>query len=152
MALAALHNRVADHLTGLYGRGTWSGHGTERGALHAMRTSRVYVARQGSEIIATFRLATKKPWAIDTSYFTVCSKPLYLLAMAVAPAKQRQGIGRQCLVEAQRLAKAWPAGAIRLDAFDAKAGAGEFYAHCGFTEMGRTSYRGSPLIYYETLL
>jgi len=150
--LAALHNAVADHLTGLHGRGPWSGKGTEKGMLYAMRTSRVFVARQGAEIVATLRLATKKPWAIDTSYFTPCGTPLYLLAMAVALAKQRQGIGRRCLEEARRVAKAWPAGSIRLDAFAGEAGAGEFYARCGCKEMGRVTYRNTPLIYFEILL
>jgi len=151
-ALASLHNAVADRLTSLHGRGPWSGQCTEKGVLYAMRTSRVFVARQRSEIVATLRLATKKPWAIDTSYFAACAKPLYLLGMAVAPAKQRQGLGRQCLEEARRLAKAWSADAIRLDAFAGDAGAGGFYARCGFTEVGRATYRKAPLIYYEILL
>jgi hypothetical protein len=34
-----------------------------------MSTSQVFVASEGAEIAATFRLATKKPWAIDTSDF-----------------------------------------------------------------------------------
>src|SRR5437667_6104409 len=72
--------------------------------------------------------------------------------MAVAPGKQRQGLGRRCLEEAATIARAWPADAIRLDAFDAQAGAGDFYARCGWTEVGRRSYRGTPLIYYEKLL
>jgi GNAT superfamily N-acetyltransferase len=150
--LAALHNAVAEHLTSLHGRGPWSGQCTEKGVLHGMRTSRVFVARQRSEIVATLRLATKKPWAIDTSYFAACLKPLYLLGMAVAPAKQRQGIGRRCLEEARRLAKAWPADAIRLDAFAGDAGAGGFYARCGCAEVGRVTYRIAPLIYYEIIL
>ena len=117
-----------------------------------MRTGRVFVARQGAEIIGTLRLTTKKPWAIDTSYFSPCRKPLYLVAMAVTPAKQRQGIGSHCLEHAKRAAESWPADAIRLDAYDADAGAGRFYANNGFTEVGRTSYRNTPLIYYELLL
>ena len=72
--------------------------------------------------------------------------------MAVAPAKQRQGIGRKCLEEARRLANAWPADAIRLDAYDSVAGAGSFYARCGYIEVGRVSYRNTPLIYYQLLL
>ena len=39
-----------------------------------------------------------------------------------------------------------------LDAYDAKAGAGGFYARCGFAERGRVVYKGDPLIYYERLL
>jgi GNAT superfamily N-acetyltransferase len=117
-----------------------------------MRTSRVFVARLGTEIVGTLRLATKKPWAIDVTYFSASRRPLYLLAMAVAPARQRQGIGRRCLEEAKRVAKAWPADAIRLDAYDAKAGGGGFYARCGWTERGRVTYRSAPLIYYEFVL
>jgi len=117
-----------------------------------MRTSRVFVAREQGEIIATLRLATKKPWAIDTKYFAASRRPLYLLAMAVRADRQRQGVGRMCLEEGARLARAWPADAIRLDAYDAKAGAGDFYARCGMRDVGRASYRGTPLIYYELLL
>ena len=150
--LAAMHTAVAEHLTASHGQGPWSSKTSEKGVLHAMRTSRVFAARLGTEIVGTLRLATKKPWAIDTSYFSACRRPLYLLAMAVAPARQRQGIGRRCLAEALRIAKDWPADAVRLDAYDAEAGGGGFYARCGWTERGRITYRGTPLIYYEFVL
>jgi GNAT superfamily N-acetyltransferase len=151
-ALAALHTTIAEHLTELHGHGPWSTETSEKGVLYAMRTSRVFVARTGAEIVATLRLTTKKPWAIDTSYFSACRTPLYLVAMAVSPAKQRTGLGRRCLKEVKRVAKDWPADAIRLDAYDAAAGAGPFYVRCGYKEVGRTSYRNTPLIYYEAVL
>ena len=151
-ALAALHTAVAAHLTKLHGQGPWSAATSEKSVLFAMRNSQVYVARMGTELVGTLRLATKKPWAIDTSYFSACRKPLYLLAMAVTPDRQRQGIGRRCLKAAEQIAKARPADALRLDAYDAKAGAGGFYARCGWKETGRVTYRGAPLIYYELLL
>jgi GNAT superfamily N-acetyltransferase len=151
-ALASLHTAVAEHLTQTHGAGPWSSPTTEKGVLFAMRHSRVLVAIEGQRLIATFRLGTKKPWAIDVSYFTPREKPLYLLAMAVEPSRQRRGIGRQCLKEAARIAKEWPADAIRLDAFDAAAGAGEFYRRCGYTQRGRAIYRNAPLIYYELLI
>ena len=72
--------------------------------------------------------------------------------MAVSPVLQGKGIGRKLIDEAIGHAVAWPANAIRLDAFDAPAGAGEFYRKCGFREVGRTSYRNCPLIYFEMLL
>ncbi len=150
--LAALYTAVADHLTIHYGKGPWSSHTSPKGVLFAMRHSEVLVATEGSAIVATFRLATKKPWAIDVSYFTKFERPVYLLAMAVTPARQRQGIGRSCLEEAERIARAWPADAIRLDAYDASAGGGFFYHRCGFTKKGHVSYRQTPLIYYELLL
>ncbi len=68
-AIAALRTAVAEHLTRQHGRGPWSSKVSEKGVLYALRMSRVFVARDGAEILATLRLATKKPWAIDTSYF-----------------------------------------------------------------------------------
>ena len=44
------------------------------------------------------------------------------------------------------------AAAIRLDAYDSTAGAGGFYARCGYREVGRVTYRGTALIYFESLL
>lgn len=151
-ALASLHTAVAQHLTKLHGKGPWSTETSAKSVLRAMRLSHIFVARQGNEIVGTLRLAAKKPWAIDKSYFAKRDRPIYLLAMAIVPAKQRQGLGRRCLEQARLIAREWPADAIRLDAYDANAGAGAFYARCGYTEVGRVSYRNTPLIYYELLL
>jgi GNAT superfamily N-acetyltransferase len=150
--LAALHTAAANDLTNRYGRGGWSMRSTEKGVLHGMRHSRVLVARRGKTIVGTLLLPTKKPWAIDVSYFTPVKMPLYLIGMAVLPTLQRQGVGRLLIKEAVRQARAWPADAIRLDAFDADAGAGGFYAKCGFREVGRVTYRKAPLIYFELVL
>ena len=65
---------------------------------------------------------------------------------------QGQGIGRRCLEQAKSVASAVEAEAIRLDAYEGPAGAGGFYAKCGFRERGRVSYRATRLIYYEMLL
>ena len=152
-AIAMLRTAVAEHLTQKYGQGHWSSAVTERSVLHSIRTSRVLVLRnEHGELIATLRLATKKPWAIDTRYFTPTKRPLYLTDMAVAPESQRRGVGRRCVSEAREIVRAWPGDAIRLDAYDAAAGAGEFYARCGFREVGRVTYRHTPLIYFEMLV
>ncbi len=155
VVIAALRNAVADDLTQKHGRGWWSGQCSERGVLFDLRHSSVYVVRHdgATPIIATLRLATKKPWAIDRKYFTPCARPLYLTAMAIAPARQRQALGRQCLAAAVEIARRFPSQAICLDAFDHdRAGAGPFYAKCGFREVGRVTYRSVPLIYFERLV
>ncbi|MDF3053438.1 MAG: GCN5-related N-acetyltransferase [Geminicoccaceae bacterium] len=103
-------------------------------------------------MLTVLRLATKKPWAIEVAHFTPVKRPLYLTGMAVSVAYQGHGLGRLAIEDACAMAQDWPADAIRLDAYDAKAGAGEFYRRCGFTERGRAVYRGDPLIYYERLL
>ncbi|HWB02601.1 MAG TPA: GNAT family N-acetyltransferase [Verrucomicrobiales bacterium] len=149
--LAALRTAVADSLTQQFGRGHWSSAVSEKGQRFVMSTSRVLVACHGDTIVGTLRMATKKPWAIDITYFTAVRRALYLLDMAVHPDLQRQGIGRALLHEAVSVAKAWPAQAIRLDAYDSPAGAGAFYAKCGFRETGRVVYRKVPLIYFEYL-
>jgi GNAT superfamily N-acetyltransferase len=151
--LALLRTEVAEHLTRRFGHGHWSAPVTEKGEQRSLKTSRILIARaDGAAIIATLRLATKKPWAIDKSYFADVPRPLYLTDMAVTPALQLQGIGRRLIEEAKLVAAAWPADAIRLDAYDSEAGAGPFYAKCGFREVGRVRYRGVPLTYFELLL
>jgi ribosomal protein S18 acetylase RimI-like enzyme len=151
-ALAALHNGVAEGLTRQYGQGPWSVVTTETGVLFGMRRSRVIVARRGETIVGTLQVPRKKPWAMDVSYFAPVNKALYLTNMAVIANLQRQGIGRRLLEEAVKQARAWPADAIRLDAFDAQAGAGAFYVKCGFREVGRVTYRKAALVYFELLL
>jgi ribosomal protein S18 acetylase RimI-like enzyme len=150
--LVALHSAVAEDLTHRFGAGLWSSPATERGVLLGMKHARVVVARQGKRIVGSMRLQTKKPWAIDVSYFTPVKKAVYLTGIAVLPTMQRKGIGSALLEEAARQARAWPADAIRLDAWDAHAGAGDFYKKCGFREAGRVVYRSAPLIYLERVL
>jgi GNAT superfamily N-acetyltransferase len=152
LAIAALRTAVAGDLTARYGPGHWSGCATERGVLLGIRTSRVLVAHRGTTILGTLRLATKKPWAIDVAYFTAVPRPLYLMDMAVMPGHQGRGVGRRLLEAAAEAARAWPAQAIRLDAYDAPAGAGGFYESCGYTARGHVVYRGVPLLYYERVL
>ena len=151
-AIAALQNAVASELTQRFGVGHWSSVATEKGVRSGMKRASIYVARDARRIVATLTLQTKKPWAIDCRYFSPVTRPLYLLGMAVDPARQRTGIGRRCLDEAVSVCKQWPADALFLDAYDADAGAGEFYRKCGFTEVGRDTYKHTPLIYYEMLV
>jgi GNAT superfamily N-acetyltransferase len=153
--LAALHAAAAEELTNRFGPGFWSSPPSERSILANMRKprfSRTLIARSNRRIVGTLRLHTMKPWAIDTAYFTAATKPLYLTGMAVHPNVQRKGVGRLLLKEAEAIARAWPAEAIRLDAFDSAAGAGPFYEKCGFREVAHVIYKKNPLIYFERIL
>ena len=151
-AIAGLQNAAAGALTARYGPGPWSALVTERGVALAQRHARVRIGRDGKQIVTALRLATRKPWAIDISYFTPVKRPLYLTGMTVSVAHQGQGLGALAMADAISVAQAWPADAVRLDAYDAEAGAGGFYARCGFTERGRVVYQGDPLVYYERLV
>lgn len=148
-AVAAVRNAAASDLTSRYGTGGWSNNTSERGVLFDMRRGTVYLATHDGCPVATLMLSTRKPWAIDKSYFSPSTKPLYLTAMAILPEYQRQGVGRQCLDQAADYARSWPADTIRLDAWDHASGAGEFYSKCGYREVGRAAYRGAALVYFE---
>ena len=150
--IARLSPLTDRHLREKPGRPTAKGEVTETTVLAGLKNSRILVARRQGEIIALLRLSTRRPWAIDPAYFTPVAPPLYLTNMAVAPAWQRQGIGRQLLEEALVIAAKWPGDALRLDAYDNETGAGGFYAKCGWREVGRVTYRRTPLIYFEYLL
>ena len=150
--IAALQNAAAGALTERFGAGHWSSLVTERSATLAQRHSRVRLGVAEKQVVTVLRLAKKKPWAIDVSYFTPVKRPLYLTGMAVSVAHQGKGLGRLALEDACEVARSWPADAVRLDAYDAAAGAGDFYVKCGFRERGRVVYRGDPLVYYELLL
>lgn len=148
--IAELRNATADALTAAHGSGPWSGHCTSRGVRADLRDAMLLAGSASDRLLVTLRLATRKPWAIDRTYFTLVKRPLYLTSMAVAPDVQRRGLGRQALERARQLATEWPADAIWLDAFDhPAAGAGGFYARCGYREVGRITYRGAPLVYFE---
>ncbi len=154
-AIAALRTAAAEELSRQYGEGRWSAPATERSVLRDLsrpKFQKTLIARDGDHIVATLCLQTKKPWAIDVSYFSNVKKALYLINMAVHPDWQRKGVGRLILKEAETLALDWPGNAIRLDAWNAEAGAGPFYAKCGYSETGRVVYRTTPLIYYEKVL
>ena len=153
--LASLHRAAAETLTRQFGQGRWSSAQTESSVLRQLQRpgfERILVARANKRIVGALRLATKKPWAIDTAYFTAARSPLYLTGMAVHPDFQRKGSGRLLMKEAEGHARAWPADAIRLDAFDAQAGAGAFYAKCGYREVARVVYKRDPLVYFELVL
>lgn len=151
--IAAVRNAAADDLTARFGNGFWTSNVSGRNVLGGMRRrERVFVARASSRIVVTLSMQTRKPWAIDTKYFTPCRHPVYLTNMAVLPPFQRKAFGRRSLEAAVAIARTWPGDAIRLDAYDAAAGAGEFYLKCGFREVGRVVYKRTPLRYFEWII
>jgi GNAT superfamily N-acetyltransferase len=148
-ALASLRAAVDEDLRLNHGQSYWSSSVSEKKALRDIQNSRVLIVLNGGRITASLRLTTKKPWAIDLNCFTSVDRPLYLHDMAVHPAWQRRGMGSYLMEQAVMVAREWPGDSIRLDAYDGPPGAGNFYLKCGFREVGRASYRGVPLIYYE---
>jgi len=150
-AIAAVRIAAANRLTRDFGDGHWSAHTNEASVLRDLKASRVIAARAAGAIVGTLTLQTRRPWSIEVRYFTPCTRAVYLTNMAVVPERQRSGVGRALLDEALLQARSVAFEAIRLDAYDAPAGAGEFYRRCGYRHVGGKSYRGVPLMYFEMM-
>ena len=149
-AVRAILLEAAADLTIRYGPGHWS-------RVHGLPTLRRHQAERivllvlaGSRPAATLTLGRKKPPFYHNSWFAEPkAAAVYLSDMAVLPALQRHGIGRWCIQQAELLAREWGAHAIRLDAYQASAGAGGFYQKCGFTLVHAGTL---DLEYYEKTL
>ena len=148
-ALVALRTAVAQGMTKKFGEGHWSACPTKADVQRQIRASHILVARRDARIVGTVRLATSRPWAIDSISFTPVASALYVLGLAVAPDARGQNVGRDLMEAAKDATRSRHVEALWLDAYDHSAGAGPFYLKCGFCKVGRTQYREVPLIYYE---
>ena len=68
--LGELRAAVNRHFLAQFGKGYWISNTTERCVLFRMKRGTVFAAREGPKIVASLTLSTRKPWAIDTRYFT----------------------------------------------------------------------------------
>lgn len=100
---------------------------TSRGILCDLRWGQILVARNKHQIVSSLLLVKKKPWSINVSYFTPVEHPLYVRAMNTMPTFQHRGSGTRLLKHALTFARRSGCDAVRLDAFDAPHGAGDFY-------------------------
>ena len=147
----ALRTAVAQGMTEKFGRGHWSAIPTKADVQRQIRASHILVARRDARIVGTVRLATTRPWAIESICFTPVASAFYVLGLAVAPEARGQNVGRDLMEAAKEVTRSRNTDALWLDAYDHSAGAGSFYLKCGFRKVGRTQYREVPLIYYEWL-
>jgi len=151
-ALTALRSAVAQDMTRRFGEGHWSAQPTRTEVVRQLRASQVLVARRDDEILGTVRLMRASfPADIDTRAFTPVAEAFYVLGLAVAPHCRGAGIGRQLMEAAKEAARARGAQALWLDAYEHRAGAGDFYLKCGFRMVGRTNLRDLPLLWFEWL-
>jgi len=149
-ALTALRSAVARDMTREFGEGHWSACPSRSQVLRQLRASHVLVAKHDDEIIGTVRLVRPVLGIFDSSSFTAVDRPLYVLGLAVAAECRGEGIGRLLMEAAKDRVRSSGAQALWLDAYEHRAGAGSFYAKCGFRKVGRVSGE-LPLGYFEWL-
>ena len=143
-------------LTHQFGRGHWSSAGHRNGVCSRDRRHlRVLVARDETRSeLATLRLATKTALGDrSVDYFERVRRPFIWSTWRSSPGRQRHGVGRRLLEKAKEVASAWPGDAIRLDAYEGTCGCSvHSMPSVAFREVGRVTYRGVPLVYFELLL
>lgn len=150
--LATLRSNVARGLTEEFGHGHWSPCPSRAEVVRNLRASHVLIARRESQIVGTVRLVVAEQSAIDSTAFTPVDTALYVLGLAVSRDTRGQGIGRSLMEAAKDAARAWPADALWLDAYQQEGvGAGPFYLKCGFRAVGPSALQEVPLTYYEWL-
>lgn len=150
-AIVGLRTAVAHDMSQTFGAGPWAASPNFSEVAQQLRVSHALVARRQGEIVGTVRLVVANQSAIDTSAFTAVETALYVLGLAVAPDSRGMGVGRRLMDAAKDAARAWPAGALWLDAYDNAAGAGPFYIKCGFRRCGQATHEGMPLGFFEWL-
>ena len=138
-------------MTQRFGEGGWSAIASKTEVLKQLRASRVLVAKFDGEVVGTVRLAAVKSWAVDWRMFTRVPSALYVLGLAVTPTSRGRGFGRALMEAAKDATRSSSTDALWLDAYDSAAGAGPFYARCGFRHVGNTSHNGRALLFYEWL-
>lgn len=144
---------AADDLTARFGQGHWSGvRAMETLQTHAVAGD-LYVVEAASIAVGALRLTERKIGFYKQDWFARPEDPAgYLLDMAVHPAHQNRGVGRRAMQLAERVAQRAGLLAVRLDAYQGPAGAGDFYKKCGYTLVHSGEIRGIGLEYFEKLL
>ena len=144
---------AADDLTTRFGRGHWTGVSSLPTLRKHARAKQLHVVELDGEIVATFTLSPRKISFYRKDWFAnPDGTALYLTNMAVRPDVQRRGVGRWIMSRIEDLAQESGCGAVRFDAYDANAGAGEFYRKCGYTCVHGSSVGETALEYYEKTL
>lgn len=149
----AIRTSAAEALTDAFGTGHWSHVATLRTLERHTVDRDLFVVENAGTAIATFELTSKKPGFYSKTWFADPAAPaIYLFNMAVDKTSQRNGFGRKIMAEMEATAAADGKYALRLDAYDAPAGAGTFYEKCGYSLVHSGSFNRVALCYYEKIL
>jgi GNAT superfamily N-acetyltransferase len=144
---------AADDLTRRFGAGHWSGVRSIEALRNYVEDGVLYLVEADGDPVGTLRLTDRKIGFYRDEWFAnPADEAGYLMDMAIDPLRQRGGIGRRSLTLAEGVARVKRLKAIRLDAYGGPAGAGEFYAKCGYSPVHAGEFRGVALEYYEKLL
>jgi GNAT superfamily N-acetyltransferase len=155
----ALRRTAADGLIQRFGWGPWGGVSFFNTLKRALRqrdgaqAATLFVLEESGRIAATCTLDPETPGFYRRLGYAQPEDPaLYLRSMSVDPALQGRGVGRRMMAEAEDLARRLGLKALRLDAYAHAAGAGGFYAACGYALVTSGVQDGVAFRFYEKRL
>lgn len=151
--IESIRRAAAADLTARFGVGAWSSVTSLRRIQQLAGRGQIYLVEEARVPVATFLLADRRPPFCRLDWFADRKAPAcYMRHFAVHPERQGRGVGRLVLAEIERLARARGAEALRFDAYRGEAGAGPFYAKCGYAHVHSGSVEGVALDFYEKRL
>lgn len=107
----------------------------------------VYAVLHTNQLIATFTLGTvlsatyRLIPAVLRLWDTPLPRALYINHLALLPAMQGRGLGRQCMQTIEGMAAEQGCEAVRLDAYSRHAGLQIFYSKLGYRNVGQFLFR-----------
>jgi GNAT superfamily N-acetyltransferase len=144
---------AAADLTARFGEGHWSRVSAVETLRRHADQGTLFLAEIDGAAIGAMQVTDRKVSFYRGEWFAhPKDAAAYLLDMAIEPAHQRRGLGRRAMALAEELARARGLPAIRLDAYGGPAGAGGFYAKCGYRLVHTGTFNGIALEYFEKLL
>ena len=144
---------AAADLVNKHGQGRWQVIPTRSSLSRYLESDTLFVIEKEASVVGTFCFVTRKIVFYRKGWFAFPDDPAgYLINMAIDPQYQRLGVGRQVMNELGKLAGRMKLLAIRLDAYQGAAGAGEFYRKCGCLLVHEGKVGDVGLEYYEKVL
>jgi GNAT superfamily N-acetyltransferase len=149
--IAAVRDDSSGDLQRRFGEGHWCGiTNPDRLKREIKKGRQLYLVSSAGEPVATFAIAESGPKFLRPDWFTEPQSPaMYLTGLSVVCAGQGQGVGRWCMKFIRKNVASRGFKWLRFDAYDAPAGALDFYAKCGCAERQRFDFNGVALIAIE---
>jgi GNAT superfamily N-acetyltransferase len=116
------------------------------------RTREVWSVELDRATVATFTVGLDPVPSYPKEYFAPTGPALYLNRLAVLPAAQRHGLGRECMALVEARARELGCRAVRFDAIAAHEPLLRFYRRLGYRECGPFTLLGLPVIVFEKVI
>jgi GNAT superfamily N-acetyltransferase len=168
----SVHRRGPDHIDDLYamievcGEDMWQRLGLDHWKpptpkdmyREYARTKEVYAVQDGDTLVATFTIGIDPTESYPPgSWANDAHSAYYVNKLAVRPDLQQQGLGRWCMDEIERRARAYGYDSVRFDALTRNVQLLGFYDHIGYARCGDMYVfdeigRGWDIVLYEKLV